>query len=62
MAKNKSFTGGRRSVGTPTLSKEAYFQLIRKIRNATPPKADGKSGKGYETNSSYHKEGEKSNG
>lgn len=34
MAKNKSFTGGRKSVGTPTLNKTAYFQLIRQIRNA----------------------------
>lgn len=32
MAKNKSFTGSRQSVGTPTLSKDNYFQLIRKIR------------------------------
>ena len=30
-----------------TLSREAYFQLIRKIRNAAPPE-DGKSGKEYE--------------
>lgn len=43
MAKNKSFTGGRRSVGTPTLNKTAYFQLIRQIRNA---KEGGKDGKG----------------
>lgn len=34
MAKNKSFTGSRRSVGTPTLGKEAMFQLIRKAREA----------------------------
>lgn len=33
MAKNRSFTGGRRSVGTPTLNKEYYHQLIRMIRN-----------------------------
>lgn len=39
MAKNRSFTGGRRSVGTPTLGKEAYFQLIRKIRNANKKEA-----------------------
>ena len=32
MAKNKSFTGSRQSVGTPTLSKDNYFQLMRKIR------------------------------
>lgn len=34
MAKNRSFTGGRQSVGTPTLGKEAYFQLIKKARKA----------------------------
>lgn len=34
MPKNKSFTGSRRSVGTPTLNKEQYFQLIKMIRNA----------------------------
>lgn len=34
MAKNKSYTGGRKSVGTPTLGKEAYFQLIKKVRKA----------------------------
>ena len=39
MAKNRSFTGGRRSVGTPTLSKESYFQLIRQIRNANKKEA-----------------------
>ena len=33
MAKaSKSFTGSRQSVGTPTLSKDNYFQLMRKIR------------------------------
>lgn len=31
---NKTFTGKRQSVGTPTLSKAAYFQLIRKCRDA----------------------------
>ena len=34
MAKNKSFTGGRRSNGTPTLRKEQMFQLIKKAREA----------------------------
>lgn len=48
MAKNKSYTGGRRAVGTPTLSKEAYFQLIRKIRNSKKEGEDNQrtSGKG----------------
>lgn len=37
MAKNKSYTGGRHAVGTPTIGKEGYFQMIKKIRNATMP-------------------------
>lgn len=32
MAKNRTYTGNRQSVGTPTLSKDNYFQLMRKIR------------------------------
>lgn len=34
MARNRTFTGGKKSVGTPTLNRAAYFQLIRQIRNA----------------------------
>ena len=34
MAKNKTYTGGKHSVGTPTLGKEAMFQLIRKSAKA----------------------------
>ena len=30
---SRCFTGKRQSVGTPTLNKEQYFQLIRAIRN-----------------------------
>lgn len=33
MAKNRTFTGGRRAVGTPTLPKNQIFQLIKKARN-----------------------------
>ena len=32
MAKNKTYTGNRQSVGMPTLNKSSYFQLIRMIR------------------------------
>lgn len=32
MAKNRTYTGNRQSVGTPTLIKDNYFQLMRKIR------------------------------
>ena len=35
MAKaSKSYTGGKHAVGTPTLGKNAMFQLIRKCRKA----------------------------
>lgn len=34
MAKNKSFTGNRKAVGTPTIGKEAMMQLIRMSREA----------------------------
>lgn len=61
MAKNRSFTGGKRSNSGVTLSREAYFQLIRKIRNAAPPKADGETAKAYETNKLYHNKGENAN-
>lgn len=50
MAKNRSFTGGKKSNSGVTLTKDQYFQLIRKIRSAAPPKADGENGtKEYET-------------
>ena len=42
MPKNKTFTGSRQSVGTPTLNKEQYFQLIRMIRNAKQQKPNKK--------------------
>ena len=67
VAKNRSFTGGRHSVGTPTLNKEQYFQLIRMIRNEKkeePPtrKEEREDGKEYETITSYHKERKITNG
>lgn len=34
MAKNRTYTGGKHAVGTPTLGKEAMFQLIRKCAKA----------------------------
>lgn len=52
MAKNRTYTGGKKSIGTPTLNKNSYYQLIRKIRQTKKPSAatDGKelnsSGKG----------------
>jgi hypothetical protein len=32
MAKNRTYTGNRQSVGTPTLSRNNYMQLMRQIR------------------------------
>ena len=32
--KNRSFTGSRQAVGTPTLNKNQYYQLIRQIKKA----------------------------
>lgn len=61
MAKNRSFTGGKRSNSGVTLTKNQYFQLIQKIRNAAPPKADGETAKEYETNELYHNKGENAN-
>lgn len=40
MAKNRSFTGGRHSVGTPTLNKNSYYQLIRGIRKEREKRAE----------------------
>lgn len=34
MAKNKTYTGGKHAIGTPTLEKNAIFQLIKKCRKA----------------------------
>lgn len=34
MARNKTYTGGKHAVGTPTLGKEAMRQLIRKCAKA----------------------------
>ena len=32
MAKNRTYTGGKQSIGRPTLNREMYFQLIRLCR------------------------------
>lgn len=32
MKASKTFTGGRQSIGTPTMNKQMYFQIIREIR------------------------------
>lgn len=31
---NRTFTGSRQAVGTPTLNKNQYYQLIRQIKKA----------------------------
>ena len=39
MAKaSKAYTGSRKSVGTPTLSRNSYMQLMRQIRKARDQK------------------------
>ena len=45
MAKNRSFTGGKQSARTPSLDKNAYFQLARMIRNAGKEKTSAKTEK-----------------
>ena len=42
MAKNRTYAGSRQSVGTPTLSKDNYFQLMRKIRKERERIAEAK--------------------
>ena len=47
MAKaSRCFTGSRMSVGTPTLSRDSYMQLMRQIRKAREEKnAEAEKGK-----------------
>ena len=45
LAKNRSFTGGKQSARTPSLDKNAYFQLARMIRNAGKEKTSAKTEK-----------------
>ena len=45
MARNRTFTGGKRSARTPSLDKNAYFQLARLIRNAGKEKTGAKTEK-----------------
>ena len=45
MAKNRTYTGGKRSARTNQLNKNQYFQLVRMIRNAGKEKTDGKVAK-----------------
>lgn len=55
VAKNRTFTGGRKSVGTPTLNKESYFQLIRMIRNSKNSKNSKNEGEDIERTSGKSK-------
>jgi len=46
MAKaSRCFTGSRMSVGTPTLSRNSYMQLMRQIRKAREKNAEAEKGK-----------------
>lgn len=42
MAKNRTYTGGKQSVGTPTIGREGYFQLMRMIRKERERNAETK--------------------
>ena len=44
MAKaNRAFTGGRQSIGNPTLSRNGYFQMIKMIRREREKVAEAKA-------------------
>ena len=43
MAKNRTYVGGKQSIGTPTLSKNNYMQLFRTIRKAREESASIKT-------------------
>lgn len=42
MAKNRTYTGNRQSVGTPTLNRNNYMSLIRQIRKERERIAEAK--------------------
>ena len=43
MAKNRTYSGSRQSVGTPTLSRNSYFQMIKMIRREREKVAEAKA-------------------
>lgn len=43
MAKNKTYFGSRQSVGTPTLSRNSYLQMIKMIRREREKVAEAKA-------------------
>lgn len=44
MAKaSRAFTGGRQSIGNPTLSRNSYFQMIKMIRREREKVAEAKA-------------------
>ena len=43
MAKNRSYTGNRQSIGVPTLSRNSYFQMIKMIRREREKVAEAKA-------------------
>lgn len=43
---SRCYTGSKQSVGTPTLNKTDYYQLIRKVRMEKQAKAKNKESDG----------------
>lgn len=43
MGNNRSYTGSRQSVGTPTLSRNSYLQMIKMIRREREKVAEAKA-------------------
>ena len=43
MGKNRTYTGNRQSIGTPTLSRNSYLQMIKMIRRECEKVAETKA-------------------
>jgi len=43
MAKNRTYSGSRQSVGVPTLSRNSYLQMIKMIRREREKVAEAKA-------------------
>ena len=43
MAKNRTYSGSKQSIGTPTLNKNSYFMLMKTIRKAREESASIKA-------------------
>ena len=43
MARNRTYVGGKQSIGNPTLSRNSYFQMIKMIRREREKVAEAKA-------------------